>query len=425
MSTIPSTPIPHSSLWPAEPPALRRMDSVDRLFIPLSPRGDPSAKPPGTQVHPGQPVVERADELSHIPIAPLSGTLGSVVEVTLTNGKKSPAVELLVNRKDPTEPRSVEGATNDLVGWIDRIRRAGVAADRQSSPDLIRQLTMAVSRPIEWVIVTALDTDSGLRLNAVLAARYADRVAAAAELIGRLTQARSVCVAMESFAAPQWAMPMRAACRAERIQIVDLENDYPQSDPTLMLYTVAERRFRPGEGILPVGLGVLLMDAAAALQIGQVRRGRAARFIPVGIHDHIQEHSHLLSVPVGTRLSDLLAELSIPTAEVILRGGDLLRDKRLTPDVILAGGELTVHIAPKEMLNNPEPCVRCGWCLEACPTRVQPARILDAAQRNDPEMAEQGGLHACIECGLCSHVCPSRLPLLQAIQQMRSPNRKI
>jgi electron transport complex protein RnfC len=51
--------------------------------------------------------------------------------------------------------------------------------------------------------------------------------------------------------------------------------------------------------------------------------------------------------------------------------------------------------------------------------RIQPAGLLDAAQRADPELAERYGLEACIECGVCSYVCPSHLPLLGGIRKLK------
>jgi Na+-translocating ferredoxin:NAD+ oxidoreductase subunit C len=213
-------------------------------------------------------------------------------------------------------------------------------------------------------------------------------------------------------------MPVRSAAQAEAVQIVDLHNDYPQSDPTLMLYTVASRRLRPGQ--LPVTQKVLLLDAAAALMVSQAASGSAALQTPLAVRDHVHRRIHFLSIAVGTPLRDILQRLHIPADQVMIRGGDLLRDVRLRPDAVVGGAELVIHITPPELDRNPEPCIRCGWCLQTCPTRVQPAALLDAAQRDDRRMADRAGLHACLECGLCSHVCPSRLPLAEAIRKLRS-----
>jgi electron transport complex protein RnfC len=124
-------------------------------------------------------------------------------------------------------------------------------------------------------------------------------------------------------------------------------------------------------------------------------------------------------VPVGTTVEYVLKQLSIQTQDARVRGGDLLRDVPLTLDTVIAGGELTIHVTAPELPILPEPCIRCAWCFEACPTLVHPALILDALQRRDLKMADRAGLGACIECGICSHVCPSGLPLLKAIRELR------
>ena len=54
-----------------------------------------------------------------------------------------------------------------------------------------------------------------------------------------------------------------------------------------------------------------------------------------------------------------------------------------------------------------EKCDGCGWCVENCPVRINPAALLEAAQDNDLDMAETYGLHACIECGICMSACPT------------------
>ena len=77
-----------------------------------------------------------------------------------------------------------------------------------------------------------------------------------------------------------------AAMGANELRIVPLANDYPQADPTLLVYTLTRRKLRPGSGggagvHLPTEQGVLLLDAAAAVAAGralladEVRRVRS------------------------------------------------------------------------------------------------------------------------------------------------------
>jgi electron transport complex protein RnfC len=80
---------------------------------------------------------------------------------------------------------------------------------------------------------------------------------------------------------------------------------------------------------------------------------------------------------------------------------------------------LTLHVLPERTPVVPDPCIRCGWCVHTCPTSVQPAGLLEAAQRADLDMAEHYGLHACIECGICSYICPSHLPVMQGLRVLK------
>jgi electron transport complex protein RnfC len=401
----------------------------DRLLVPLgvASGSDVKVKPAGTSVLRGQPLVDHPAESSHVPVAPANGILGVVRPIRLTTGRPAAAVELTVSDQSPQETPS--GATGEsdsfsLVAWLERIRAAGVWADRHASPDLIGQLNQVVARPIDTLICTILDSDASLRLSAAIAAGYADLVVGGAALLSRITGARRALVAVESFgrASPSapgtdWLTPLRQSVLATKLQVIDLPNDYPQSDPTLMVYTLTQRRLRPGN--LPTTRGVLVLDAAAAMAVGNAANREPMLTVPVAVHHHPRRQSHFLQVPVGTTVRHVLQELSIQPHQTILRGGDLLRDLRLPPEAVIAGGELTIHVTAPELPVIPEPCIRCAWCVEACPTLVNPASVLDAAQRRDVKMAERAGIGACIECGVCAHVCPAQLPLLEAIRDIR------
>jgi len=416
------------SLWPASPPVLRNVAMPRRLLVPLSGPGAaaPAAKSPGASVRRGESLIEITSESSHAPLAPADGTLGSIQQVRLTSGRTVDAIELLVDA-EPTPkatpiqldpPKQTDERRAGLVPWINYLRHAGLWADRHSSPDLIGQLNQAVSRPVETLICSVLDTDSGSRLNAALAAGQADQVAKGAALLGQICSARRAIIVIEGYASPAWAVPIREAAQRNGLGVIDVINEYPQSDPTLMLFSLRRRRLRPGQ--LPTTQGVLLLDAAAALAVGRLATGQPALSTPLAIHDHFHRRAHFLEVPIGMALGDLLDELGIATDSAMLRGGDLLRDLQLTRESVIGGAELAIHVTAAEPPLNPDPCMRCGWCLDACPTLLHPAVVLEAAQRNDSAMARRAGIDSCIECGLCSYVCPSRLPLLGSIRRMRS-----
>lgn len=63
------------------------------------------------------------------------------------------------------------------------------------------------------------------------------------------------------------------------------------------------------------------------------------------------------------------------------------------------------------------PCVRCGYCVDACPQNLVPALLSEYSVNGLLSDAQNLELFACIECGLCAYVCPSKIPLLEQIRE--------
>ena len=327
--------------------------------------------------------------------------------------------QTLTAATDPTllEPlRGVEPAS--LGDWIERLNRSGVSVDRRTSPHLQHQLEMCLKRPIDTVIVSILDVDPAACLNTTVAARYPLELAAGALVLGRLTGARRVLLVLDARLPWNWIATLRKIATQTKLRIEPLVNDYPQADPTLMLYTVLSRRLRPGR--LPTEQGALLLDASAAMLIGRIALGaEETPATPVVVRDHSLLRSSFALSPREFSIGDLLSALGVWSETRVIRVGDLLRDEQVGAGYGIGSAENVIHVAARVVEPAPNACIRCGWCVEACPTNVHPATVLEAAQRRDTLLAERGGVEACIECGVCTYVCPSRLPILAGIRTIK------
>ncbi len=289
-------------------------------------------------------------------------------------------------------------------------------ADRMTSPSLAGQLrAVEAGARVTAVVCCLLDTDPAVPLNAAVAAGNAAAVLAGVVALSAAAGGPRAIVVADAESPGVWrAMRPEVNRLLPAVRLVSLRNDYPQADPSLLLFTLLRRRLPPGR--LPTDCGVLLVDGPAAADVGRGGPGAVA----VAVRDHFARRTHLLDVPPGTVLADVLRFAGIDPAGVAVRAGEFLRDRAVPVDLpVTAAGERVFHVSAPALAANPDPCVRCGWCVEACPTRVHPAGLLDAAQRADPILAAKYGLAGCIECGICSYVCPTRLPLLTAIRDLR------
>jgi electron transport complex protein RnfC len=373
----------------------------------------------------GQPLVANVAGTAHVPLAPVAGVVGAITTVHLLGGEgTASAVELEV---DPAAIKSAAdektpAPVTDLASLIERMRVCAVRANRAGSPDLLGQLHEAVRRPIDTVLCSLMDAAGGSALSAVVLRTMGKEMLAGIDAIARVTGAsRAWLVADTNIINRASALVRKSATNGSstRVKVVELENDYPQADPTLMLYALLGRKLRPGR--LPTETGTILLDGAAAAAVGRAAtRGEPMLEMPIEVRDSVRSRSTVYTAAIGLPVRFLLDAAGLRAGELTLRAGAALRDVRVSCNAVIDGaGELSIDAGPFSAPINPDPCIRCGWCVEACPVRIHPAGLLEAAQDDDLAAAQDAGLHACIECGICSYVCPSRLPLLTSIRALR------
>ncbi len=426
---------------------LRNLAPPPELYVPLLTRDLPLVA--GTDVRPGDCLLRDPPEHADVPLprAPLAGTLIGERPVTLTSGRTVPAVILRVDAyhheaaprvlaKPFTEQiqQILRARPGDLTTWSRSLNSAGVWASRSTCPDLSRQL--ADSFGADTVICTLLDPDPNVPLCARLAEEFAADIVAGAVLTARLANAERLLIVVEP------TVPDRAKRELSRLaseisslakglslslnaRAISYNNAYPNGDTSLLLLNLLSRRLPPGQ--LPTARGVVLLDAPAALAIGRVARHDAPlTHIPIALTDHTRKtgpRSTLIRCPVGTPISHLLSAIGLTgnaaSANAIqLRTGDVLQERTTTPSAVVSPEGHYLHVLARRPFQPPDPCVRCGWCVEACPTGAHPADLLEAAQTQNPTKAAHANLSSCIQCGLCQYVCPSRLPLLSAIRSL-------
>jgi electron transport complex protein RnfC len=318
----------------------------------------------------------------------------------------------------PSASVTPKPADTDIAGWRALLIAAGLKVNRVASPDLLGQVQQARQIQIDTIICSVLDTDPSVPINATIAEAFTREMAVGIDLLAKLTGAGRIWFTADPDKSSAWFAEVQGWIQNPGPRLVPLRGDYPQTDPTLMLHTLLQRRLLPGK--LPTEKKAMLLDAAAAVAVGRcVLYEPPLRATELAVRDHFQRHTHFLSVPIGVRLGEVCDFLNIRRADAVFRAGDFLRDQWITRDSLLGGEELVVHATARHLNANPDPCIHCGWCLEACPTRIHPAGLLDAAQQNDLSAGKHFGLGACIECGICSYVCPTRLPLLAAIRLLK------
>jgi len=223
----------------------------------------PEWKAIGTSVAAGEILTETLSESFPPPIAPAAGTVGVPVTCRLVDGRLVHGVELLCDPTpdgesaiaEPPVPSPEEAADllatigpADLGTWLGRLIALGVGASRWTSPDLIGQLRQGLRRPIDTVICSFMDSDPWLGIGRGVSGCWPLELAAGVGLLSRLTGAKQTWAMVDQAESPGTIAAMRQAASkvAKNLRIAPTENDYPQPDPTLLVYSATRRRLKPG-----------------------------------------------------------------------------------------------------------------------------------------------------------------------------------
>jgi electron transport complex protein RnfC len=196
-------------------------------------------------------------------------------------------------------------------------------------------------------------------------------------------------------------------------------SQYPAASPKLIIYEVFGREIPAGKTCEELGFAFFSAEAVAsigkAFDTGRVPLEKTLTLVDKN------GRKTIVSARIGTPIGDVLAAHDIVTGDrdrLILGGpmtGRAIFDEQMPiqadTDAIL------VQDAADVSLVSDYPCINCGECVRACPTRIPVnmlVRFLEAGQYEDG--ADLYDLYSCIECGLCSFVCVARIPIFQYIK---------
>ncbi len=403
---------------------------------------------PGDTVKPGQPVSEPLTP-DHAPaISPVAGVVHTVIDPTPATpasphprgsnhvADKTPCYQVILHPQDQTVATAIAfplPTERTLEGWLAAFRQMGPWATREGYVGLLAQLRAAQANPPDTLICAGLDSFPPYPVRSSLLMSFPDDAVLGTLILADLFGAKRV----KMLTSKQGAVlaKIRPSCRNFRLQLVAHENSYPCGDPTLVVWANTPQRRRLPVGANPVQeVGVALASPWTAIRVARwFTREKFDLVQPmmIGWPQARAAMTHGYALP-GQPLASLDPSLQRALAQgdtAIL--GNPMADPIATPPTPTPQDPDPVVPVPREELlitvmrpvppPPPEPCISCGWCVEACPTGLRPNRLLERCRRQPDATDLQSQLQWCIDCGLCSHVCPSSLPLARVFHQNRTP----
>lgn len=415
---------------------IRQFAFAPLLVVPLSQHLGKPAVPlvdEGQEVVRGQPIGRPDGFMSVAMHAPVSGTIRSVHPAPSASGHMVPSVFLEPFPGSTQEvaegtPCDVETATREEI--LAAIQEAGIVGLGGAAFPTHVKLSVPEGHHVDTVIVNGVECEPYLTTDHRVMLEQQDDLFHGLRYVLKVTGAERAIIGVEANK-PDAAESLRAALPSDLPVTVEvLEVKYPQGAEKMLIDALLGRQVPSGG--LPFEVHALCINVATTAEIGRLLpHGRGIQERVITITGPAVKDKGNYRIPIGTPLRFILDTVGVSDdLSRVFMGGPMMGPAVASLDVpVLKGTSGVVAITTAESRSTTEareyPCIRCAYCVDACPLFLDPSRLgLLAKNREYDRMAAEHHLMDCFECGCCSFVCPSHIPLVQLFRVAKRAVRK-
>jgi electron transport complex protein RnfC len=412
---------------------IRRMPFPDEVVLPLSQHTGAPAKlivKEGDKVERGDKIAVSDGFISSPVHASASGTVAAVELWPHPLGDYQTAVRIAVEKYSAQVPRPrivPEWEGLSPKGIVQAVQDAGVVGLGGAAFPTHVKLSPPEDAKIDTVIINGCECEPYLTTDHHIMSEYPERVHLGIRIMMKALGVDRVMIGIEKNK-PDAIEAIRATLPTDiNVTVHPLTVKYPQGAEKMLIEALLGREVPSGK--LPMNVGVVVQNVGSAATIAEVFETGLPlieRIVTVTGRG-VKEPANLI-VPVGTKVRELIEACGGMTddAHEIVFGGPMMGAPQASLDVPVLKGTTGVLVLSKDETRRQESysCIRCGYCLDACPVFLNPQLLGKIAIAGRYEDAEDHHIWDCMLCGCCSYVCPSNIPLSQLFAVTRTALRR-
>lgn len=369
----------------------------------------------GEHVKRGQ-LIALKDDRFYVPFfSPVSGVVTAVVKKMSARLKPCDHVLISNDFKDETEylTKTIDdnSSREEIIDFMKNIGLLGQGG--AGFPTYIKYST----DKCETLIINAVECEPYLTADCANIERNLADFKQGVRLMFKASLAKACKIGIKAYHTELIAELKELFKDEPQIAICPVKDVYPMGWERTLVLTLLNRHYER----LPIEAGAIVSNASTAITLAAVAREKIAqyeRIVTVSGNNVAEPHNILCRL--GSEVGELLK----------LCGG-----VKESPANLLMGGPMMGTCVTKEevcinaicngvTVYKDEPlatigCLRCGRCVEHCPSSLQPVLIKEAAKVNDIERLGKLQLLDCVECGMCSYVCPSKIDVTEEVRRAK------
>ncbi len=403
---------------------IRQFPFAPLLVVPLVQHlGKPSLPEvrEGQEVTRGQRIARPDGFMSVSMHAPASGVVRKIALAPSITGRMVPAVYIEPFPGSTQEvaegsPCPVEDATPEQI--VAAVQDAGVVGLGGAAFPTHVKLVIPEDRYVDTLIINGIECEPYLTTDHRVMLEQSEDVFRGVRYLLRVTGAGRAIVGVEANKRDAYEHLRRTLPGDLPATVELLEVKYPQGAEKMLITALLGREVPSGG--LPLDVHALCVNVATTAEIGRLLpHGRGIQERVITITGPAVKKKGNYRIPIGTPLRFLLEAVGVEEGvDRVFLGGPMMGAAASSLDIPITkgtSGAVAFTGAESERTHrHVYPCIRCGYCVDACPIFLNPSQLGLLAQRGENQrMADEYHLMDCFECGSCSFVCPSHIPLVQ------------
>ena len=407
----------------------------DQVTIPMQQHVGAPCRPlvkVGDTVDVGQKIGD-SDAYVSAPIhASISGKVTAITQATLPGGQRTDAVVIQSDGEMRVSPDVKPPKVDSAESLCRALRESGLVGLGGAGFPAHVKLNVPKDKHIDTLIINAAECEPYITADNREAIENAQSVLEGVYIIRDLLHIDRVIIAVENNKPDVIETLTRIADNPERdpddnVRVLPLRARYPQGAEKVLVKSCTDRVIPLGK--LPADVGCIVMNiTSVAFVADYLRTGMPLVKKRVTVDGSAIQHPQNVLVPVGTKISDLVAFCGGWKAEPakLLMGGPMM-GLALTGDdlpILKQNNGLLAFAEGDAVLPEPTACIRCGRCVAGCPMDLMPTQLEKYAELGDVDALNRYGVMCCMECGTCAYNCPANRPLVQAIRMGKALVKK-
>ena len=409
--------------------AIKVAQAPKQVVIPLSQHIGAPCKPAveiGQQVKKGEVVGTPQGFVSAPVHASVSGKVVSIGDFPLATGKMTLSV---VIENDFQEEWTLLKDHPDYISLPpdqlkEMVKDAGLVGMGGAAFPTHVKLSPPKEKPIDVLVINGAECEPYLTADYRLMIERPSDIIEGTKILMKILGVKKAFIGIEDNKPDAVEILKKASSGIAEITVCGLEVKYPQGAEKMLIKAAVNREVPPRA--LPMDVGVVVQNIGTTIAVFEAARyGKPliVRVVTVS-GESINEPANLM-VKIGTLVSELIKECGGFKTEAakIISGGPMMGFAMYDLNVPVTKGTSGILALPEEGLVHVDefnPCIRCGRCIEACAMGLMPSMLSVLSERGFYEEAKEYGLFDCFECGSCTYVCPSKRPIVQFVRLAKS-----